>query len=175
MLDEQVRTAEEAYERAFRAYNDARDALSVSYDDLTTYRRAFEAATRGTDEPYHPPPLPHPFSEQPAANGAAKEPEPMSAAQPRTRRVLKPTKKGVILDALGTANGKGMKVIDVFRAIPADAPLKITKADINRALPRLVDEEKAWRDGAGYYHPGQPSDLDRLFNDPFAVKAVEEE
>lgn len=154
LLEEQVRAAEEAYERAVRAYEDARTALSDSFDDLSAYRRALEAATRGTDAPYR---LPH--MEHPLHRGLAEgkpEPEPKPTPVTPTPKERPPTKKGIILDTISSANGRGLKMEEVYKAIPADAPIKITMADLYRALPRLVSEEKVWKDAEKRYHAGQP-------------------
>ncbi|HLL13798.1 MAG TPA: hypothetical protein VK388_01845 [Pyrinomonadaceae bacterium] len=158
MLEAKVVVAEDGHKRALRAYELARDALQSSYSDLKAYRKALEALTRDSETPYVAPYLPHPFEGVAAECPPTPEPkiEPVKLQKPE-----KITKKGVVLEALAKANGAGMKLDDVLKAV-RDAPIKLNKADLYRALPRLVDEEKAWRDKNGYYHAGEPTKGDPI-------------
>ena len=173
-MREQVREAEVAYDGALRAYNAARNALSASYADLTAFRRALQAATRGTNDPYQPPYLANPLDSLLEEERMVEEPQPTPPVTPVKPKAEKVTKKSIVLKALAKANGTGMKLPDVMRAIPSDAPIKITKADLYRALPRLVDEERAWRDEQGFYHIGQPNSDAEAVSQLFAELDEEE-
>jgi hypothetical protein len=148
LLEDQVREAEVAYERALRAYNDAQSALYAAFTDLNAYRKALQAATRDADEPYVPPALSYPLDGPVEKKEEAPKSQAPAPAPPRL------TKTSLILKAMATANGKGMTVDEVLRAIPADAPIRISRGDLYRALPRLASDDRLWRDGRGRYHLG---------------------
>lgn len=141
---------------AFTEYNN-------DTSDLLAFQKALEAYTRSTESPYHPPQLTSPLDE---LFGAA----PFAPTPPNREEPLSPhiriSKRSIILEVLGSANGKGLKVRELYAALPEDAPIKISLEDLYRALPSLKKYGKIWQDKHGRYHLGaKPLNADSLIDE----------
>lgn len=155
LLEEQVRAAYSKFDGAFRAYQEARDALSVSYGDLITFQRALEAATRDSVDPYRPPLVENPLEPAQTQGEEARAKPERRKREEATEKVERITKKSIVRAILISANGNGLSNKEAFESQLPDAPIKLSLADFQRALPRLVSEGEAWKDARGRYHYGQ--------------------
>lgn len=162
-LEQQVEAADRVFEEAVRAFFKTLDDVDKRFKDALSFRGALQAYTRDSENPYQPAPLVNPVEQFLETRQAGEKKEDsqqsdLTAQRGRARRgenLPSPySKVGVALRILMAANGQGMKLNEVFLAQSPDAPIQLTKADLYRALPRLVSENKAWRDIHGRYHPG---------------------
>lgn len=162
----QVESAEERVNGATRAAHAALAALDASYDEWITLQKAYQILTRNSERHYVPVIVAHPlgalleewgerlgFGMQRGEQTANKKTEKVPPPPPM------PTKIGIVFDAMVAANLPGYRVKDIVGIIPEDAPLPITKEDVYRVLPKLLNKGKISRDGRGLYHVGAPSSV----------------
>lgn len=152
LLSELVRTADAQDAEAVRLLSEAITRFKKTRSAVEAYEKALQAYIEDTDLTYTPPRRVNPLEE--SATPKDEKPQPIQPASPPSPPKL--TKQGIILEALAKQNGKGLKVKDIFRIIPNDAPIAIALEDLYRALPRLLHARKVWRDERGFYYAGGP-------------------
>lgn len=169
LVAEQVGSAGERVEGATVAAEAALAALESSFDEWVTLQKALQILTRRTSAPFVPNiPDTHPlitlleeWNARLGLNGA-KQAE--RGANPREKAAPPPSipsKVGIIYDAAMSLQLEKFKSEDIYKAIPADAPLPITRDDVSRNVSKLIYKGKLWRDREGYLHKGaQPQNGD---------------
>jgi hypothetical protein len=162
-LEEQVGVKTEKRSESIKKLLEAFTEYNNDTSDLIAFQKALEAYTRTTEAPYHPPQLTNPLNELLGAE------QPISG-QPKREDVPPPpprvSKRSIIIDTLAKSNGNGLKVRELLKALPEDAPLKISLEDLYRALPSLKKHGKIWQDKFARYHLGpRPANADSLINE----------
>lgn len=162
----EVEVAGERVKGATGAAMDALVALDSSYDEWVTLQKALQILTRRSASPFVPNIPAHPliavleeWQRRLGLNGAkaeqmankTREKAPTAPPPPPV-----PTKIGIIFEAMMAVPLEKFKTDDIFKAVPADVPIPITRDDIYRAVPKLMNKEKMWRDREGFYHKGAP-------------------
>lgn len=168
-LEEQIHAKTEKREASVKNLVEAFNEYDTNTSDLIAFQKALEAYSRATSSPYHPPLLVNPLNEllgiEQSGHGSSKRED----SPPPPPRI---TKRSVVLDVLGSANGKGLKTREILAAIPENAPIALNLDDLYRALPSLKKRGKIWQDRHGRYHLGQKpvnadelTDIEALFED----------
>lgn len=162
LLAEQVETAGERVEGATGAVREALAALDASYEEWATLQKALAIVTRGSEAPFVPALPPHPLEAILAElqrRGAKAEKAEQASNGKREKAPPPPptpTKIGVIWEAILGLDVHVFGTDDILKAIPPDAPLKITRDDIQRNLPKLLNRAQIWRVGRDRYRLNEP-------------------
>lgn len=134
-----------ALEVAKRETFKAMERMNTLAQDLASYERTLEVETRGSENPY--------ICEQPSVLQFPRIE--VEYKSPKKARVQPPTKVGVVFDTIKANHG--LKPLEIHSAIPKDAPLKLTRANVYSALPKLLDNGRVIRK-EGRYYPADEAD-----------------
>lgn len=157
-LKGEVEKARGRYLRAFDLIRKGYEELQAAKDDAIAMQNALAAYTRTSPDPYEPEELPN-VSFGPIASVVPRSTlniftknrpkHSSSVTKGKALDMSMSTKAGILRNVIHGMTD-GMTIEEILQAIPKDAPIKVTKGDLYRMLPRFVLREELTKDGRVY-------------------------
>jgi len=160
-LEEQIDAAAKKYEDLASSLLKIRAEMELAQNDLNVFKTALEAYTRNSSSPYRPTetilseatPFVEEINTEIDENTANNNGNGNSHTAPATRKVdylSKSTKAGVIRGILFDSKIE-LTVEDILAKIPEGLSFTISKTDLYKMLPRMVNKGEVVRIGTGLY------------------------
>ncbi len=160
-LQDQINNAVIRYEKSIEALQTASENMFAAKNDVDIWQKALQSFTRDLDSSYQPIPIGEPslIAEPPYVIYESRKGQSYNVGKNVERNniiALSPnavtniTKAGVMRQIMRD-DSKEMNIDTIFNSLPESLPMKITKADLWKMIPRFLKRKEIIRTGRGLY------------------------